>query len=119
MSAKYTSMFTVWTAGARDVRSGDTSYGSPTVFKGLFKQGGNLKLVDKTGQEFHPKSTFWTALEVVTGSLTTIRNDDLIMFGDHRSVTDPLTVSAQQVRGQTIFDNSMFGQSSDYVYGTM
>lgn len=119
MSAKYTSLFTVWTAGVTDVRSGNTSYGSPTVFKGLYKQGGNLKLVDKTGQEFHPKSTFWTAHEVVTGSLRTVSNDDLIMFGDHRGVADPLTVNAQQVRGSTIFDNSMFGEESDYIYGTM
>lgn len=118
MTAKYTSLFTVWSAGATDVRTGNTTYGNPIVYKGLFQNGGNLKLTDKMGQEFSPTSTYWSALEVVSGSGPVPSNDDLIAFGDHRNVTDPSTISTQQIRGNTIYDNSMFGETSDYLYGT-
>lgn len=118
MTAKYTSFFTVWKASETDVRSGDSTYGNPVVYKGLFQQGGNLKLSDKMGQEFIPSSTYWSALEVVSGTGSPPNNDDLIAMGDHRSVTNPTSISTQQIRGRTVFDNSMFGEASDYVYGT-
>lgn len=118
MTAKYTGFFTVWKAGERDVRSGDASYGNPVVYKGLFQQGGNLKLTDKLGQEFSPSSTYWSALEVVFGAGSPPNNDDLIAMGDHRGVSSPTTINTQQIRGITVFDNSMFGELSDYVYGT-
>lgn len=118
MTAKYTSLFTVWRAGTTDVRTGNASYGNPIVYKGLFQQGGNLKLTDKMGQEFLPTSKFWSALEVVSGNGPAPSNDDLISLGDHRNVADPSTISTQQIRGNTIYDNSMFGESTDYLYGT-
>lgn len=112
----YTSFFTVWQAGVTD-EFGDLEYGNPTVFKGLFRQGGNLKLTDEKGQEFSPSSTFWTRLEVVSGSAFTPRIDDLIARGDHRGL-EPNSIDTQQIRGQIVHDNSMFGVASDYGFGT-
>ncbi len=118
MTVPYTSTFTVWRGGETDPDYGDVIYGAPTVFKGLFKRGGNLKLTDKLGQEFLPTSTYWTRLEVISGAVFVPSNDDLIVLGSHASVTDPLTLNAQQIRGETIYDNSMFGQPVDYIFGT-
>lgn len=118
MSVPYTSTFTVWRGGETDPDYGEVVYGAPTVFKGLFKRGGNLKLTDKLGQEFLPTSTYWTRLEIVSGAVFVPSNDDLIVMGDHGLITDPLTVNAQQIRGETIYDNSMFGQPVDYIFGT-
>lgn len=117
MSQKYTSLFTVWPAGVIDPDRGDLSYAMPTVFRGLFKQGGNIKLTNDNGQEFYPKYTFWSALSTINGTSFVPSNGDLIARGDFRASSSP-TVSAQQIRGQTIFDNSMFGEPVDYVFGT-
>ncbi|MDB4306032.1 hypothetical protein N9980_00535 [bacterium] len=117
MTVPYTSTFTVWKQDARDDYGGVT-YSAPTVFKGNYRQGGSLKLVDSSGQEFVPVSTYWSRLEVVSGTLFTPTNDNLIIFGNYSGVTDPLTLEVQQIRGQTIEDNSMFGQPSDYIFGT-
>ncbi len=118
MGALYTSAFTVWPAGAKDPNYGDITYGAPTVFAGLFRQGGTLKLTDSKGQEFLPTSTFWSRLDVLSGDLFTPANDDLIVRGDHRMETSPANLGAQQIRGRTIEDNSMFGEPVDYIFGT-
>ncbi|AUR95664.1 head-closure protein [Vibrio phage 1.210.O._10N.222.52.C2] len=118
MGNLYTSSFTVWPAGVTDPNYGDIIYNAPTVFKGLFRQGGNLKLTDPKGQEFLPTSTFWSNLEVIAGELFTPNNGDLILRGDHRSADNPASLGAQQIRGQTIEDNSMFGEPVDYIFGT-
>lgn len=118
MSQQYTSLFTVWKAGKPDVNYGDIIYETPTVFKGLFRQGGTLKLTDKMGQEFNPSSTYWSRLEVVSGDGFIPSNDDLIIRGDHRMIADPTEVEVQQIRGQTLHDNSMFGEPIDYIFGT-
>ena len=118
MSNQYTSVFTVWQAGIKDPNYGDITYGSPAVFTGLFRQGGTLKLTDKKGQEFLPTSTFWSRLDVVAGDAFIPENDDLILRGDHRMSDNPASLGAQQIRGQTIEDNSMFGEPVDYIFGT-
>lgn len=118
MSQQYTSLFTVWRAGVPDPDYGDIVYQAPTVFKGLFRQGGTLKLTDKLGQEFNPTSTYWSRLDVVSGDAFIPSNDDLIVRGDHSMTLDPLSVDTQQIRGQTLEDNSMFGEPIDYIFGT-
>ncbi len=118
MGALYTSSFTVWPAGATDPNYGDIVYGTPTVFTGLFRQGGTLKLTDNRGQEFLPTSTFWSRLDVIAGDSLVPSNDDLILRGDHRMSDNPASLGAQQIRGQTIEDNSMFGEPVDYIFGT-
>ena len=118
MSEQYTSTFTVWQAGVIDPDYGDVTYLAPTVFKGLFMHGGTIKLTDKLGQEFYPASTYWSRLETVSGDKFVPKNDDLIALGDHRMILSPLEVSPQQIRGTTVFDNSMHGEPVDYVFGT-
>ena len=117
MAVPYTTTISVWKAGKPD-EWGDIVFDAPTVFKAVFKKGGNIKLTDSKGQEFYPDSMYWSRLEVVSGNAFAPNNGDLIIEGDHFSVTDPSSVGAKQIRGQTVFDNSMFGQGVEYLFGT-
>lgn len=117
MTVPYTGEITAWPPGKRDNR-GDFTFGSPTVFKGIYEIGSSIKLTDDKGNEFSPKSLFWTRLEVVSGDSVIPKTGWQIANGNHGQVTSPDLVGAEQIRGVTQFDNSMFGQPSDFALGT-
>lgn len=119
MSNFFPSTATLWKPGTRDPLTGLTSYGQPVVVKVNYQLGGNTELTDSTGTLFRPVAQFWTDLSVVNGSLDGLPGVGWqIAQGDHRGVSDPSTIDARQIRGETVYDNSPFNEPSDYMFAT-
>lgn len=109
---------TIWSVGVEDPRTGKKTNGTPRTYKCSLKRGGSTKLVDSTGSEFHPRSTFWVReSDLVSGIHSEPIEGETIVKGDQIAST-PQDSGAEIIRGVVVHDHAKWSALDSYTIGT-
>lgn len=112
----YSNLCTIWREGSRD------AYGHVTYESGVYRSvdqvGSSQKITDSKGEEFVPTAKFWSKLEHVSGAVFIPTEGDYIVRGEFAGSVRPENTEAQAIRKRVVYDNSMFGQASEYMFAT-
>ncbi len=93
---------TIWPILSKD-RYGQTAYGAAYTIKCTFARGSSRQYNDASGVKYIPKSIFWYEYGGIYPSL-----NDKIALGDHKTITDPLTVAGVEIiRNRMMDDNGV------------
>jgi len=118
MAVKRYKTCTIFARSVKDPSTGLETLGDARVYTCSRRQGGSSKLVDSTGSEFYPKSTFWVReSDLISGVHIEPHTGEMIVLGD-QSTSTPQDAGAEVVRSVTIHDHTKFGESDSYVIGT-
>lgn len=99
---------TIWPILSKD-KYGQTTYGPAYNIKCTFARGSSRQYNDASGVKYIPKSIFWYEYGGVYPSL-----NDKIALGEHKTITDPLTVSGVElIKNRMLEDNSVIGDIDD------